>query len=742
MQISKKLYTTLIIAVLTISTLMAAIPMASAEIDTPPFAVTWKGTTAVTGGPVGTKLDVVGNATSGAADPFSTVSVYWDALSGAVLGTGDADNTGSYRITVTIPPAVNGEHWLVVNDGETESQGVAFDVAAALQVDSIPPAYFPPTLALPGDSLTVTGHGYASNDDIILFLNQTTDPTINYVIAAPTFTTNGTGSFSGTIVVPAIAMADFDVYVFNVTDEADNSATSMVTIDYYITTFPGSGPTGITIWIMGRIASEVAYDLRFNGASIAAGTTGTDGSFFEMYAIPSVLSPGTYPVDIWWATTESRSTSFTVTAVPTISLGAGSGVAGDTVTITGADFVMFSDITLYFGTTVVNSTDMDDRFGPCSVFGSFSEDFVVPTLAPGTYAVSVVDSWGATSAAGVFFTILATPETTVAIRSTTYYPMDIPSFNIWTTEASLGTITVSIYDPSGQLWWRTMDWTLTTSDDATYQTVIFQNQGADDYNQMKIIFPADCPLGAWNWTITYTPTSSGVLTKATGLFVVVAKPSMQTVLDALNANTTTILDEIAECGANLTALLDALDGKIVALDGTVATISTTVGTIQTTVSGLDAKITSVSNGMATVQTSLGTVQTSLLSLDAVLGYVANDTATIKTSIGTVQTSISSLDTAITAIDGDVATIQTSLGTIEGTITDMDGTIATVQTDLGTVKLDVSSVKTDVAAVKTDVDESLPVTVDMMPIWIAVVLSLVAAIAACFAVVTIRQKIAG
>ena len=98
MQISKKLYTTLIIAVLTISTLLADIPMASAEILSPPFAVTKGGTTAVTGGPVGTQVDVVGNATSGAASPFSTVSVYWDALSGAVLGTSSADVNGAYNI--------------------------------------------------------------------------------------------------------------------------------------------------------------------------------------------------------------------------------------------------------------------------------------------------------------------------------------------------------------------------------------------------------------------------------------------------------------------------------------------------------------------------------------------------------------------------------------------------------------------------------------------------------------------
>jgi len=732
MQISKKLYATLIIAVLTLSTLMAAIPMASAEIIGDPVLVTKGGTTAKTSGPVGTQIDVVGNATGGNASAFATVSVHWSSLSGPVLNTGDANHLGEYRITVTIPPATYGPHWIVVNDGETESGGAAFNVTAVLSVDSIPAAYFPPTLALPGDDLAVAGHGYAADDDITLFLNSTTLGTpASYVIAAPTFHTNATGSFSGTITVPAIPMANFDVYAFNATDEAGNSATDMVTIDYYITCFPGSGPTGITIWISGRIASSVAYDLRFNGALIATGTTGTDGSYFETYSIPSVLSPGQYPIDIWWNLTDVRSVNFTVTAVPTISLGATSGLAGDTVTISGANFVMMSDITLYFGTTVVNSTDMDDRFGPCSFMGSFSEEFTVPSLAPGTYAVSVVDSWGATSAAGVFFTIYPTPLITVETRATEYYQGDLMSLYTWSNVIPSYDVMWQITDSTGNIYIYgyiyTSDWDLISSN--SYMVPYISIRVSTYWNNM---IPDDAPVGVWNFT-AYNSGTSAIID--TNLFSVSAKPDMQTVLDALNANTTTILDEIDECCSNMTALLEALDGKIVAIEGTIATISTTVGTIQTTVSGLDAKITSVSNGMATVQTSLGTVQTSISSLDAVLGVVAGDTATIKTSIGSVTTSLDSLDAVLGVVAGDTATIKTSIGTINGTITDMEGTLATIETDLGTLRM-------DVAAVKTDVDESLPVTVDMMPVWIAAILSLIAAIAAIFAVVTIRQKIAG
>jgi hypothetical protein len=311
----KKLVTISVILMLVTSAIQVALPVVRAEISGDPFLVTVGGTTAVTSGAVGTQVDVVGNVTSGAAGEFALVTVYWDSLAGTVLGSGDADDDGAYRITVTIPSAAAGSHWIIVNDGESESGGAAFIVIPTLSVDSIPPAFSPPTLALPGDDLTVTGQGYAPNDDITLVLNLTTNPAINYVITAPAFHTSGSGAFSGMIAVPPIPVVDFGTYVFCATDEAGNYATDTVTMNYYITCNPGSGPTGTETWIMGRIASNEAYNLRFNGAVIGTGTTGSDGSYFQTYTIPTVSSPGTYSVEITWGISDSRSTSFIVTAV-------------------------------------------------------------------------------------------------------------------------------------------------------------------------------------------------------------------------------------------------------------------------------------------------------------------------------------------------------------------------------------------------------------------------------------------
>jgi hypothetical protein len=123
--LNKKVAATLIVAMLAVSAMLAALPTASAEITVPP-------TLNPTSGPPGTKVTVWAGV--GGAAKFATVTAYWDALSGMVLNSTDADPNGAYAMEVTVPDAVNGEHWIVVNDGESESRGSPFNVTAGLVV--------------------------------------------------------------------------------------------------------------------------------------------------------------------------------------------------------------------------------------------------------------------------------------------------------------------------------------------------------------------------------------------------------------------------------------------------------------------------------------------------------------------------------------------------------------------------------------------------------------------------------
>jgi len=827
----KKLSTIAIITILTLSTLLAAMPMAQA-IGTPTLQNPITHAT-VTSGPVGTKVDVVGAG----ATAFGMVEVYWGTLA-TKIAEGYADSAANYAIKmVTIPEGLAGVHNVIVFD--TLSSTIAsttFTITPEIKLST--------TKGLPGDSLTVTGTGFGKQLEGAIYLGTittvaaesvtlagtpvtgtlanapvvintvsltvgvsitgttggaatgsgtvtvtddgegnlagttvdiaVTDGTlagevdvtitgsINYATGVISLvatgvdsaganpvtgivvtmtspctagynyaqyeltpvtgvTTSALGSFVATITIPAIAETAYGAYTVTALDTGGNTDTATLTVDYYITLKPTSGPTGITVTISGRIEASTPYDLLFNGAPIGSGTSGSDGVFTNTYLIPTVLSTGSYLVDVVWKVTKKKTETFTVTAPPQVVYAPTTGVAGTVVTIstvTGFPFSANANITLYLGTVVVNSTQLDDRFGPTVAFGPaagtfLNLEFTVPTtLTPGPYALKVVDEYGASTAAIYTFTVLPTPVTTVALNSASYYQGDTLSFTFVSTDVISAGPTCTIRDPTGATWW--MDtWGTTVTGPIT--TVLYQWQlfGVDEHATL----PADAPLGTWNWTITYTPVSTGVSTKATGLFTVATPPTMQTVLDRLDELEVTITDVVTDSEGDLTAL-----------------INTKAGPITTKLDAISPKLQAIEDTAVIIATMLGEVQVDLaaLDLDAMgvdITAIKGDVATIKTNIGTVTASVSALDAKVTSISGDVATVSTTLGTLEGTVTSIDGKVATIDTEVGTVQADV----TDILA-KPDVD--------MTPVWIAVVLSLIAAIAACFAVVTIRQKIAG
>jgi hypothetical protein len=118
----------------------------------------------------------------------------------------------------------------------------------------------------------------------------------------------------------------------------------------------------------------------------------------------------------------------------------------------------------------------------------------------------------------------------------------------------------------------------------------------------------------------------------------------------------------------------------------------------------------------------------LNSINAKILSIEDDVATLTTDVGQLKVSVSALDAKVVALQGSVATVQTTLGTMTGTLTSVAGDMATVKTQVGTINANVASVKS-----------FLPV--DMMPVWIAVIFAIIAAIASIYGVLVIRSKIA-
>jgi hypothetical protein len=228
------------------------------------------------------------------------------------------------------------------------------------------------------------------------------------------------------------------------------------------------------------------------------------------------------------------------------------------------------------------------------------------------------------------------------------------------------------------------------------------------------------------------------------------KMNLDAYLEDINVTVTAIWDGMASLNTSMGEVVVAitdLDATIVGIQGTIVTLSTSIGSVQTSLSSLNSKVTSIQSDVANIEIpGLGTIETKLDTIDAVIGALYGDVVEIDTTIGTFETTLDAIDATVSGTDavvgmmaGDLVDLETSLGTISGQITDIEGTLATITTDLGTVKVDLASAKTDIDAVQEEVDTGLPV--DMMPVWIAVVLALIAAIGSIAGVFIIQRKIA-
>ncbi|MEM3000530.1 MAG: hypothetical protein QXX34_08420 [Candidatus Bathyarchaeia archaeon] len=659
MQTSKKTLSLLITALFTLSMILAAVPLVSAAVTV---------NLSASSGKVGDTITVTGSG----ANPFGQVTIYWDSTAGQVLNTTAADNTGAFTCKVKIPSAINGGHFVVAQDSLGQTGGAAFTVIASLALGGIPPV-----IALPGDSLAVTGHGYSANKAVTIHMNLTS----GNVTLTSSVTTNSTGSFSTTVVIPSIAEADFGPYHLNATDTNGINATAAFTVDYYIKILPiGTVPPGVTVTLLGRISANKSYELRIDTTTIATGTTDSAGNFMKTYQLPTLIGSGPHTATIVWDVTKTRSTSFSVGNPPSITLGAPQGVAGTVVSITGTDFSASANITLTFDTTVVNSTATDARFGPTSISGTFSEDFAVPNLTPGPYVVKVTDQNGAS--AQTTFTILPAPTTTIALRSSQYLQGDTLSFNVYTTETSLGTITVTVTDPTGGVWWSINTWALTPM--GTYKTIPYADQVDANNNPLKL--PDDAPTGSWNWTVTYTPASTGTLTKATGLFTVSAKPTL----------------------ASVQAQINQLSAQVNSLGGNLSSINSQLSSISSTVSGISGAASSAASAANSAKSAADSAKSAADAAKA-----AADAAK------------ASADSAASAIEDAKTAAQSAASAANAAKSSADSAVSAIE--------DATTAAESAKAAAEGVS---------MAVWIAVVLSLVAAIAAIFAVITIRGKIAG
>jgi len=588
---------------------------------------------------VGDKL-IVTNSTG--ATPGGEVKIYWDAVkdwdgSKGYLTNTYAESDGSFEVEITVPEAVAESHYIYVFDVITSKLIPEGSYFATVYVE--PKIVLSPTSGLPGDTFTVTGTGFAADEEITLTANVTDA----FIMPEEKPKTGALGDFTAEIQINETAVVG--PYLITATDESEHSASAIFEVTYYITVDPEESPPGVKVQVSGRIENDKEVTVKFGreGFWIVAFTTTSDeetGEFSGEYVIPSTLEAG-----IFWfnATWDNRfcSVEFEVTEPPEISLNVTEAYAGETVTVTGDYFCAEANVTIYFDTIVVNATVATDEDG------HFEAIFVVPDVAADEYEVKAVDQFGASATAD--FTVKPPKTIIIETRSTQYQQGDTVSIYVNCSE-SYEDVLMEVRDPDEALFWSTTV-NITKKVDSWYTVE----------DRLEISLPSDAPTGTWNFT-AYD--SKGEILD-TNLFTVSLRAALG-------------VEELSE-------RVSALEQSITDLRTTVDELSESVETISTAIAGLN-----------------------IPELNETIVSVKSDVEGLKSDLESVTSDVSEVSEAISEVK---SAVQSAV---------------------------------DAASEAKAAAESASVAVSNIStaVYGAIILSLIAAVAAIMAVVTLQRKIAG
>ena len=426
----------------------------------------------------------------------------------------------------------------------------------------------------------------------------------------------------------------------------------------------------------------------------------TDGAF-AVVVTPSAEPAGTYAVYTMVSSGGSNYFVYSSYVVSeSLSLSATSGNIGASVTATGSGLVPTTYYGLYFGGTLQstnNGTSLDSGVA-----------FTVPTIAAGTYTVSVKQVGSTSSVASHTYKVQANSAITLGTSSQYAFPGQLETFSVTGFSLPTGFVTNGgVLQYFAQV---AFNGTIVATVPASLSSgtlsgsFVNPNNAPGSYYKLTITGYAQASiLGSSGGSITSSGTTMGQepLTGSQSDYFALVSGNGALLTGISSSQIATLEADInSTVSTSLTVPISQLNAAITSINGAVANLKTTVGNITTDLSTINATVNSISSGLVVVQTDLGSISTSLASLNASLVAFNNNVVTINTTLGQVVTSLGSIQTQVKANANGIATVSTDVGTIQGQIVSQNGNITTVKTSLGTLTANVSKVQSQTSGFST------------------------------------------
>jgi hypothetical protein len=292
--------------------------------------------------------------------------ILWDETS---VQEGTAGSTGYVKFNV--PEAYNGEHTVKV---EQPSGYQVFSGTFTV----VPNIVISPTSGSSGTVITVTGHGFATDEEDVAV-------TYDGVNIATGITADADGFWTTTFNAPNSAKGNHAVDASGATTKGSDVVDKIFSVSPIVTAEPVTGGVGtvVTIKATGFTATEGSIKVLYSGKEVRTGITAdASGAWTTSFTIPN-STKGSHVIDVQGTTTAANEvTDIVFTVSPTVSVTPTSGSVEDEIVVSGSGFAN-NETTIevtFDGKTIMRNITADDN-------GFWTATSKVPAVSSGTHVV-------------------------------------------------------------------------------------------------------------------------------------------------------------------------------------------------------------------------------------------------------------------------------------------------------------------------------------------------------------------
>jgi len=377
-----------LLIVLALCLISIALPPAPAQAACPAYGITLTPKY----GPPGTVVTVTGHDFG----EDYLVDIYYD---GNLIASDYTDNRGNFIITFTIPEGCAGEY-------EVRAR-VNHDVHTYFTVK--PGLTITPDKGPIGTTVTVTGQGFAKNEDGIELRYFLTSDTYEAVVRR--ITANANGSWQTSFQVPLSGRGEHKIDAEGAVSRHFDVKDAIFRVTAELSLDKSAGIVGESVTVMGSKFAPYEKNIQvlFNGQTIIKGIKAdSKGEWHATFDMPD-MAGGNYTVTARGDLTLIQDIvplSFEVK--PRLTLSPTEGHVDTEVTVIGQGFAASTDIIIKYDGQQVVTTQTSDK-------GSFEASFAVPKSQHGERVVTV--GYSADNVASAIFTMESDPPPTPQLIS-------------------------------------------------------------------------------------------------------------------------------------------------------------------------------------------------------------------------------------------------------------------------------------------------------------------------------------